>query len=61
MNYGSAEVNLEPRPLKNTFYNTNFTNFRYFHNFQATLTSALMISATRRAEVMFTDYGKNIG
>ena len=53
MNYGSAEVNLEP--LKNTFYNTNFTNFRYFYNFQATLTSALMISVIRRAEVMFTD------
>ena len=53
MNYGSAEVNLEP--LKNTFYNTNFTNFRYYYDFQATLSSALMISVIRRAEVMFTD------
>ena len=53
MNFGSAEVNLEP--LKNTFYSTNFTNFPYFCHFQATLTSALMISVIRRAEVMFTE------
>ena len=53
MNYGSAEVNLEP--LKNTFYNTNLTKFPYFCNFTAALTSALMFSVIRRAEVMFTD------
>ena len=53
MNYGSAEVNLEP--LKDTFYNTNITKFRYYYDFQTTLTSALMISVIRRAEVMFTD------
>ena len=54
MNSGSAEINLEP--LKNTFYNTNFTNFRYFYSFQAILTSALMNLAVKRAEIMFTDY-----
>ena len=53
-NLGSAEVILEP--LKNTFYSTNFTNFPYFCNFQAILTSALMNLAVKRVEIMFTDY-----
>ena len=53
MNSGSAEVNLEP--LKNTFYSTNLTKFSYFCNLEAALTSALMLSVIRRAEVMFTD------
>ena len=54
MNSGSAEVNLEP--LKNTFsYSTNLKKFSYFCNLEAALTSALMLSVIRRAEVMFTD------